>query len=109
MVFVCFFDKDQRPSRNCIRALCENADQYEEKGVTVIAIHASMADRNVLNQWAQESNIPFPIEMIKGNEQTHFKWSIASLPWLILTDKQHIVIADGLSVIQVAEKSKTAK
>jgi len=35
--------------------------------------------------------------MIQGDEEkTRFNWGVNSLPWLILTDKNHIVVAEGL-------------
>jgi len=45
--------------------------------------------------------------MIQGDsEKSHFAWGVKSLPWLILTDREHIVTAEGLSVGGLNEKVK---
>jgi hypothetical protein len=59
-------------------------------------------NNSTLNEWAKENNISFPIGMIHANEeQTRNNWGVQSLPWLILTDKQHIVIAEGFSISEL--------
>ena len=43
--------------------------------------------------------------MIQGDEEKiRFTWGVKFLPWLILTDKQHIVQADGFSINELDEK-----
>jgi hypothetical protein len=43
--------------------------------------------------------------MIQGDEEkTKFNWGVKSLPWLILTDKEHVVTAEGFSVNKLNEK-----
>ena len=105
MVLVCFFDMQQRPSRNYISRLAERAGQLRQNGISVIAIQASKVDKNSLDEWLKENNIPFITGPIRDNEeQVRFNWGIKSLPWLILTDKKHIVIAEGFSVNELDEK-----
>jgi len=42
--------------------------------------------------------------MIQGDEEKiRFTWGVKFLPWLILTDKQHIVQADGFSINELAQ------
>jgi hypothetical protein len=46
--------------------------------------------------------------MIKANTaKNRITWGIRSLPWLILTDKKHIVTAEGFSVTELDEKLNT--
>jgi hypothetical protein len=33
-----------------------------------------------------------------------FNWGVRSLPWLFLTDKEHVVIAEGFVVAELDEK-----
>jgi hypothetical protein len=36
--------------------------------------------------------------MVAGDdEKTRFAWGVKSLPWLILTDRKHIVSSDGFT------------
>jgi hypothetical protein len=105
MILVCFFDMDQRPSRNCMRQLSAKAQELKAKGVFVVAVHALKVDDNKLRVWLQKYKISFPVGMIKANiEKTRIAWGINSLPRLILTDKKHIVTAEGFSLAELDEK-----
>jgi len=109
-VLICFFDMNQRPSRYCIRQLAKQSKQLKDKGVIIIAVHASKIDENTLNEWEKKNNIAFPVGMIQGDEeQTRFAWGVKSLPWLILTDKKHIVKAEGFSINELDEKITTLR
>ena len=58
----------------------------------------------------EKINIPFPVGMVQGDaEKTCFDWGVKSLPWLILTDKKHIVQAEGFNVNELDEKIKALK
>lgn len=105
IVLVCFFDMEQRPSRNCIIQLSKKAQELKEKDIAVIAVQASKIDRSSLDEWIKEYNITFPIGMVQEDEEkTRFAWGIKSLPWLILTDKQHIVQAEEFSPAELDQK-----
>lgn len=104
MILICFFDMDQRPSRNCITQLTKRAEQLKEKGVIVVAVQASKVGQNELNEWIKKNNIPFPVGMIQGDEEkTRFAWGVKSLPWLILTDKNHVVSVEGFAVSELQQ------
>ncbi len=105
MTLFCFFDKEQRPSRNCIQELNKKGKELKEKYVQVVLIHASKIEQKVLDDWLKENKISFSTGMIKENEEkTRFNWGVRALPWLILTDKEHIVKAEGFSIDQLDEK-----
>lgn len=99
MMLVCFLDIEQRPSRNCLRQLSTRAQELKARGVVVAAVQASRIDQNSLDEWGKRYNISFPLGMVQGDEeQTRFTWGVQSLPWLILTDKQHIARAEGFNI-----------
>jgi hypothetical protein len=105
MVLICFWDMQQRPSRNCVMRLARQAQQLRQKGVTVVAVQASKIDENTLNQWVKKYKIPFAIGMIAGNEEkTKFAWGVRSLPWLILTDRKHVIRSGGFGINALNEK-----
>jgi hypothetical protein len=105
MILVCFFDMNQRPARRCIEELGNQAEQLKQKGVAVIGIQASEVDAEDLNKWLKASNIQFPIGIIDGEPaEIKFTWSVQALPWLILTDKRHIVWAEGFAINELNEK-----
>ena len=106
-VLVCFFDMNQRPSRNCITQLAKQAEQLKGKGVIVIAVQASKVDEDALNEWVKKNNIPCPVGMVQGGEEkTRFTWGVKALPWLILMDKEHVVIAEGFGLGELDDKLK---
>ena len=105
VMLICFFDMEQRPSRNCMRELAKRAQKLKEKAVTVVAVQASKVHENALNEWGKTNNIPFTVGMIQGDEEkTLFTWGVRSLPWLILTDKEHIIRAEGVAMSELDEK-----
>jgi hypothetical protein len=107
---LCFFDFEQRPSRNCILLLSTKADELKAKDVVIVAIHPLKVKQAVFDEWVKKNNIPFPIGMVEGDEEKiRFNWGVKSLPWLILTDKQHIVRAEGFSINDLDEKITTLK
>ncbi|MBN2131671.1 MAG: hypothetical protein JW741_19385 [Sedimentisphaerales bacterium] len=102
-VLVCFFDMQQRPSRYCVRALAKRAEELNGKGIAVVIVQASKINEDKLNEWAGSYDIPFPTGVIQGDvEETRFTWGVQSLPWLILTDKDHIVRAEGFRLDELA-------
>lgn len=105
MILVCFWDMNQRPSRNCLLQLSTRAQELKAKDVFVVAIQAAKVDQNTLGAWVTENNIPFPVGAIQGDEEkTHFAWGVRSLPWLILADAEHIVRAEGFGISELNQK-----
>lgn len=105
VLLVCFWDMNQRPSRNCILELAKQAGQLKEKGVTIVAVQATKMNENALKEWVKQDNIPFAIGMIEADpEKVRFAWGVRSLPWLILANRSHIVTAEGFSVSEVSDK-----
>ncbi len=109
MILVCFFDMNQRPSRNCITQLAEQAEQLMQKGIAVVAVQASKVDKNTLAEWVKANNVPFPVGMVQGDEeQTCFTWGVKSLPWLILTNRKRIVVSEGFGLGDLDNQLKQA-
>jgi protocatechuate 3,4-dioxygenase beta subunit len=101
-MLICIFDYQQRPARNCIMQLNKQVEQLKQKGIAVIGIQATDVDIEDFNRWLETSSFNFPIGMIEGDtDEIEFNWSVQSLPWLILTDKQHIVQAEGFSISEL--------
>jgi len=105
MVLGCFFDMNQRPSRNYIQQLSKRAQELRVKGVVVVAVQASKVDQGTLDEWVKKNNILFPVGMVQGDEEkTRLTWGVKALPWLILTDKKHVVVAEGFSLADLDAK-----
>jgi hypothetical protein len=43
---------------------------------------------------------------VDNEEETKLNWGVKSLPWLILTDKNHVVTAEGFSINELDERVK---
>ena len=108
-LLICFFDQAQRPSRYTITQLTGRAGELQKRGIIIVAIQASNADEDALHQWMRKNNISFPVGMVhREAEKTRFTWGICSLPWLILTDREHIVVAEGFGLEELDAKIKDA-
>jgi hypothetical protein len=104
-ILVCFWDMQQRPSRQCVQELAKRAEQIKQKGISVAVIQATKVDEGKLNEWVKNNNIPFPAGQITSDEaKIKFDWGVKSLPWLILTDAKHIIKAEGLAIEELNEK-----
>ena len=104
-VLICFWDVQQRPSRHYITKLAEKAGTLAEKGITVLCVHASGAEAKSVDEWMRDSSIPFPAKtMIEDPEKARYAWGVKSLPWLILTDREHTVEANGFSLAELDER-----
>lgn len=106
MVLVCFFDMNQRPSRNCVAQLNKRAQELKANGVAVVIVQAAKVDANALRAWAEKTGIAFPVGTIQIDpEETKSQWAIKGLPWLVLADRNHIVAAEGFGVRELGEKT----
>ena len=104
-MLVCFFDMNQRPSRNCVQQLNKRAQELKAKDVSIVAVQISKIDENALNEWLKGQNISFPVGMVSNDEQAiRFTWGVKSLPRLILTDTNHIVRAEGFALAELDDK-----
>lgn len=99
MMVICFFDYEQRPSRNCLMGISKKAHELKAKDIEVVAVQASKIEKAKLDDYIRENSISFPVGMIeKDEEKIRFNWGVKALPWLIITDKKQIVTAEGFSV-----------
>ena len=106
-VLICFFDYQQRPSRHMITELGKRAKELKEKEVVIVGVQASKVDGKMLQEWVKQNNISFPVGIIEEDEKKkRFDWGVKGLPWLILTDKNHIVTAAGFGIDELTEKIK---
>ena len=110
ILLICFFDMNQRPSRQCVSEMAKLSGQLKKKGISIVAIQATKIRRDKLDEWTKENNIPFSVGMIEENvEKTRFTWGVRSLPWLILTDSRHLVVDSGFGLSGLDDKIKAAK
>lgn len=108
-ILVCFWDMNQRPSRNCVQRLNRRAKVLARKGVFVVLVHAARAEKGKLEAWLAKRKIALPVGRIEGDVQKVLRnWGVWSLPWLILADPKHVVTAEGFGLNELNEKIKEA-
>ncbi len=106
-ILVCFWDYNQRPSRNCIIELNKRANELKEKNIVIATVHISKIEQETLDKWLKDNSITLPIGTAGDNEsKVRFSWAIKSLPWLVLTNSNHTVIEEGFGINELDEKLK---
>ncbi len=103
-ILMCFFDMQQRPSRNRVLELARRTQEFKQKGTAVLVVQASMMDEAALKTWVQDNEVAFPVGMVQADEEkTRLAWGVKSLPWLILTDSEHKVVAEGFAMDELED------
>jgi hypothetical protein len=109
MLLLCFWDMQQRPSRKFVRELAEKAKELESKGLIVLLVQTSDVTADELQEWIHENKMLFPFGQIAGERRKVLvHWGVRAQPWLILTNKNHIVIEEGLSVAELLSTTSPA-
>ena len=74
------------------------------------ALAGIVADDKALTAWMSEHKISFPAGIIQGDvEKPKSAWNVRSLPWLILTNKKHVVQSEGFAFSELDNKLKQSK
>ncbi|MBN1973528.1 MAG: carboxypeptidase regulatory-like domain-containing protein [Sedimentisphaerales bacterium] len=104
-LLICFWDIEQRPSRNLVTELAKRADELTQKGVIVLLIHSSEVTVDELKKWLDEYKIPFISgRVVKDFERTLFKWNVRAQPWLILTDGNAKILSEGFNFSELSDR-----
>ena len=107
-LLVCFFDYEQRLDRRRMSQVAGKLEPLAALGITVVAVDLSGTQMETLQSWAEGLALSSVIQLKDGKEKARLNWSIQSLPWMILTDKEHKVVGEGLNVEEVIEKRSGA-
>ena len=108
-VLLCLFDVEQRPSRRFISSLREQHEALKEKGVTVLGLQAAVITPDAFKEWKDANPVPFPVgHLAEKSDKLSWASELDSLPWLILTDKEHRVTAEGFSLDELEPLLKAA-
>ena len=101
-LLVCMVDIEQRPSRKCLSDLAKKTEVLTAKGASIIVIQTSQTDVKQYGDWLKTNQVAFPIHAVEGDfEVKKTAWGVKALPWLILTDKDRKVVAEGFAVSEV--------
>ncbi|MCX5643955.1 MAG: carboxypeptidase-like regulatory domain-containing protein [Phycisphaerae bacterium] len=104
-VLLCFIDIRQPLSQQCVAELVGKADALEAKGVITIVLQSSPKASRELYAQLDAHCTAFPWGMAGEDfEARKAAWGIKSVPWLILTDKKHNVVAAGFGLNELDKK-----
>lgn len=104
-ILVCFWDMEQRSSRNCVLALRDRSAELARRGIFVVVVHAGTVEQGTLEAWIKKSGVSFASTQTASDAaKTRRNWRVKALPWLILTDSKHVVVAEGFGANELADK-----
>lgn len=104
-ILICFWDMSQRPSRWCISQLAERKEELAKKDIVTVGVHTSAVDEERLDNWLSENGVNFPMGRVKDNTQQALQsWGVQAQPWLVLTDRNHVVTAEGFGLAELNAK-----
>ena len=96
---VCFWDIDQRPSRQCLRELEKQRQTLQDKNIVVLAVHSDTKPEKEVKQWLNQQNLTLAIGTIEGDPyDTLWAWGAKGIPWLVLTDEKHMITKAGFNL-----------
>ncbi|HUC85674.1 MAG TPA: hypothetical protein VL970_10820, partial [Candidatus Acidoferrales bacterium] len=110
-ILLCLFDVSQRPSRHVVHWLNQQAAALGQKSICVLGVQATVVTDEVFNDWKTASPVSFPVGRVSERSEK-CKWASnpAALPWLVLADASHKVVAEGFSLDELdAQIQKLAK
>ncbi len=98
-VLLCLFDANQRPCRHVVHLLDQQVAALRQKNVSVLGIQAAVMSDDEFNEWKSAGGVSFPVGRVTETSGKS-KWvsEASSLPWLILADASHRVVAEGFSL-----------
>jgi hypothetical protein len=106
-VLLCLFDASQRPSRHVVHQLDEQVAALRQQGVTVLGVQAAVTSDETFNEWKSASPVSFPVGRVtEKSEKSKWASAVPALPWLILTDADHRVIAEGFALDELDAQIK---
>ena len=99
-LLICLCDIQQRSSRNCLSRLSQKVSVLSAKGFAIVVVQVSKVHERH-QAWLKDARITLPIHIHMCECDFEVKkaaWAVKGLPWLILTDKNHVVRAEGLNL-----------
>lgn len=104
-ILVCFFKINDPNSRNALRSLDALAGEFARKKIAVVCVEIWERNEAQLRRWFTRNGIKFPVGMLHDawneapEQRVIYRWALGGqVPWLILTDTDHIVRAEGFQM-----------
>ncbi|MHC4334368.1 MAG: hypothetical protein ACYSUV_11545 [Planctomycetota bacterium] len=125
-IVLCFWDINHGQSQELLLTLRDQQQALAQKGVLLIALEASGAQTDEVRSWAKKNDYSRFERLwrarrkglddrkkttVLANLVADLKtlWTVEKLPWLMVTDREHIVTAEGFSLEELDERIKGAE
>jgi len=109
-LLICFWDFEQRPSRQCIQVLEKQSQTWRDKNVVVLAVHSGSKRGKQVADWLKKNGPSLTAGNIQGDSyDTLFAWGARSSPWLVLTDEKHVIKKAGFNLSDIKRIEDKAK
>ena len=104
-LLLCLVDIGQLSSRQCLTDLARKAGALADKGVVAVAVQTSKSGSKEGYALLGASSRVLPWCRVEDDfEALKPAWNIKSLPWLILTNQKHDVVAGGFSLRELESR-----
>ncbi len=108
-ILLCFCDLTQPASQKYVLELNRLSASLAENAVLVAALHCSKANPNVSDAWVRANNVRLTIGKLRDVVPELLRaWRAEKLPWLVLTDTEHTITAEGFDLNELEEKIREA-
>jgi len=75
----------------------------QDKNIVILAVYSGTKPEKEVRQWLKDNGLSLMFGMVEGDPyDTLLAWGAKGLPWLILTDEQHIVTNAGFSLADLS-------
>ena len=73
----------------------------------MLGVQAAVTSDDIFNEWKSASPVSFPVGRVtEKSEKTKWASAVPALPWLILADANHRVVAEGFSLDELDAQIK---
>ena len=104
-ILLCLADPLQPSSRECLVGLAGKTEALAARGVITIGVLTTKVDFQQHNAFVKANHIAFPNYGAGDDfEIRKVTWGIKSVPWLILTDGKHTVVAEDFAIDELESK-----
>ena len=104
-ILLCFVRLEQSPSRECIRQVAQKYEVLRKRGIAVLGVQTWPFNQAQLDRWLVRNRVHFPVSILQDEfhqtpeERATYLFGLQNrIPWLILTDSNHIVRYEGFTL-----------
>jgi protocatechuate 3,4-dioxygenase beta subunit len=98
-VLVCFWSLLHSGAVDALRDLSKRSEELRTQGIVIVTVLTSDERRMVVDRWLSQNGISLPLGRLPADPRQSRallrQWNVGDMPWLLLTDENHIVRAES--------------